>query len=272
VSASSSFTAPASASRREWRGGTVSAFAAASASRREWRGGTVSAFAADVERVLERVGIGSLSILAWSAGAAYALAVTERLGNRVDAASFYGAIAPPSTGIPLDGMDPAARAMWQLATGSARLVRVQLTALCAGAHRDPVRLSRISHLGAPSCDRSALSEPATRAMYARAYRGGAAMGAEGLAQEMSLLARPWDLDLGAIDGRVLRFVYGELDRLTPIGIGRHIVKALPGSHLTEVPHAGHLLIWQRWQDAIREVLAHQDPGAEQRTRRFAESH
>jgi len=223
-------------------------------------GRTILHFAEDIEYLLDRLRIDRAALLSWSAGGPYALAACARMRSRVKSATLISTIAPPAIGISLAGTDPVIHAMLRLASLSPALIAMQLATLRLGAqHRSDLLLRSLS-LTAPRCDRDILARPEVRKMFTHTFRTASATGVAGLIDELTLLARPWTVDLKHIQGANIELIYGDHDRLTPAIIGVRLSQLLSGSRLTVVPGAGHQWIWANWSGLLATIRGQIDPG------------
>jgi pimeloyl-ACP methyl ester carboxylesterase len=143
-------------------------------------------------------------------------------------------------GIPLAGMDPVLHGIWRIAgisriSGISRvLIAVQLATLRLAAQYHSDLLLQSLYLTAPRCDRDIVARPEVREMFSRTFRTASAPGVAGLIDELTLLAKPWTVDLNDIQGATVEFIYGDKDRLTPPVIGVRLSRLLPGSRLTVI--------------------------------------
>jgi pimeloyl-ACP methyl ester carboxylesterase len=80
-------------------------------------------------------------------------------------------------------------------------------------------------------------------------------GARGAALELLLfLARPWGFQPEELAVPV-HLWYGTEDVTVPIGMGRALARAIPGSHLVELRDAGHLAFLEHWEPIMRTAAA-----------------
>jgi len=115
-------------------------------------------------------------------------------------------------GIPLAGMDPVLHGMWRLAGISRALIAVQLATLRFEAQHHSELLLNSLYATAARCEREIVALPEVRAMFSRTFRTASAPGVAGLIDELTLLARPWTVDLNHIQGARVELIYGEKDR------------------------------------------------------------
>jgi pimeloyl-ACP methyl ester carboxylesterase len=214
------------------------------------RNRSMAAFAADVEELLDALELDSVRALAWSAGAPYALACCAAMPGRFVATTIAAGMAPPEVG---RCNDRFAALMLRLASWSPRAVATPLLLMRLQAQVEAELLLRTLFANAPGCDRAALEDPAIRQMFRRTYRSATARGIGGVLDELATLTRPWDVDLGAIDGASVALVYGELDRLTPAAVGGALARLLPGCELRIAERRGHMLLWTDWEAVVGEL-------------------
>ncbi len=222
------------------------------------RGRTIGSFADDVGEVLDQLAIENVSILGWSAGAPYALACCARMPGRVSAAMLVSPMAPPQLRLPVKGTDPFARGMLSLARRSSALVLGPVTLLRLGAQNSSELLMLALYAGAPKSDREVLNDEDVRRLFKQSYRGATRAGAAGLVTEIALLARDWDIDLGAVDGRRITLMHGTEDRLTPMGVSRVLHERLGSARLDERAGAGHMVLYAAWDSLISDLAGSPD--------------
>src|SRR5262249_37640579 len=129
-------------------------------------------------------------------------------------------------------------------------------ALRAAYHplRDVEAFYRRMVADAPEPDRAVLARPeiwsALVTMTAEALR----QGFRGFVHELALLARPWDLALHRIAAPV-HVWHGVHDVATPLAMGRHLAKVIPGARLTVFPDGGHFLMYTHAETIVPALSA-----------------
>lgn len=191
---------------------------------------TLLSWARSVGALADRHGIGSFSVLGWSAGGPHAVAVAAALPERVTRAAVVAGMPPPDG---LGAMPLDTRQAIRLARVSPRLAARPL----ARWGRRPV-----APTGDPDCDR------AYAAGRAESFRDGALW----LALELALLSRPWGFELAEVRVPVTLW-YGERDRVTPVSIGRDFERVLPDATL-HVVDDGHQLLFSRWREILADLV------------------
>lgn len=218
---------------------------------------SIARFADDVEQLLDELDITRCAVLAWSAGGAYALACRAALGNRITAMTVAGGMSPPEA--TNGSRDVFARFMLQLAAISPHLIGAPLYVLRRQAQLNGESLMRILYSRSPYCDRAVLAHPEIRELFKATYKSATWPGVSGLIDEVTALARPWDVDLDAIDGRILRFIYGDRDQLTPARDGELLANRIGASSFQIVPGVGHMHLWVTWGELLEDLVARSIP-------------
>ena len=217
-------------------------------------GATVGSFGRDVGVLAAELGIERLSLLAWSAGAVWALGVAATQPALVADVTLVGGLVPVEA-----FADPAVHA----AAGDARLAVVEagadLGADEAAALIGPMLVPdppttelAIEHLEA-SHDAVTTAElasvPGAAARMAEAMLDAVRAGTDGLVRDVAVHLSPLDVALGDVACPV-HLVYGELDQSCPPAFGAWYAAHLPHADLTVVPGAGHAVLLTHWVEIL----------------------
>jgi pimeloyl-ACP methyl ester carboxylesterase len=199
---------------------------------------TVADWASDVAAVVATLGIERFSVLGWSAGGPFALAVAAGLAPLVVHTATVGGMAPlrpplsaRQLGLVLDQM------LFPLSTRSrsvAALV-VRISALApAGVER------RMLLRSLPPEDR-AVVQTMSPADVADGLRDALRHGPGGVADDYAVLGAGWGFDVADVGGPVTVF-QGAADTLLPMSHAEALAAQLPPSRLEVVEGAGHFLL------------------------------
>ena len=209
---------------------------------------TPRSVADDHARVLDHLGIESVAVLAWSAGAIPALALAGAHADRVGRLTLVAPLVPADAYADpevLEGSDDNRRLFAEVLT-----------------HADPDEAGRelAPWLVPPELDevtaRSLLAGsiaavadiPGAADALAAAMLGAVAAGMTGLEREITAQATPLGSLLDAVEATVSVHV-GTDDRLTPVAMARWLATRLDGElHIHE--HAGHQLALTAWADLV----------------------
>jgi pimeloyl-ACP methyl ester carboxylesterase len=198
----------------------------------------VADWASDVSALVAALGIERFSVLGWSAGGPFALAVAARLAPLVAHAATVGGMAPlrpplsaRQLGLVLD------QVLFPLAARSRPLAAlvVRMSALA------PAGVERSVLLRALSPEDRAVVEKLTPADVADGLRDALRHGAGGVADDYAVLAAEWGFELADVGVPVTVF-QGVGDTLLPRSHAEALAAALPAGRLAIVEGAGHFLL------------------------------
>ena len=198
----------------------------------------VADWAGDVSAVVATLGIERFSVLGWSAGGPFALAVAAGLAPLVVHAATVGGMAPlrpplsaRQLGLVLDQVQfPLAARSRSLA---ALVVRTSALA--------PAGVERRMLLRALPPEDRAVVEPLTPTDVADGLRDALRHGAGGVAEDYAVLTARWGFDLGDVRVPVTVF-QGAADTLLPMSHAEALAAQLPSGRLEVVQGAGHFLL------------------------------
>ena len=199
---------------------------------------TVADWAADVSAVVAALDIERFSVLGWSAGGPFALAVAAGLAPLVVRTATVGGMAPlvaplsaRQLGLQLDKLlfPLSARNRWL----AAAVVRTSLLA--------PAGLERAVLLRALPPEDRAVVEKMTASEVADGLHDATRHGPGGVVDDYAVLAADWGFALADVGGPVTVF-QGAADTLLPRAHAEALAAQLPAGHLEVVDGAGHFLL------------------------------
>ena len=206
----------------------------------------------DITELADYLGLKQFSVLGYSAGTAYALAVAAAMPERILTMHLIAAVSP------LDDMEDfrAYNPMFRMTLFIARYTPGLLPALMRVMVKD-IRKNVYQHLeklfaDAPGQDREVLANPRLRANIATGLRASVRHNEHEIALEVLLAARDWQLDLTQISMPV-HIWYGEKDPLISPLAAKKLATLLPNTLLTLIPDAGHYLLYTHWQDILHSI-------------------
>jgi pimeloyl-ACP methyl ester carboxylesterase len=203
-----------------------------------------------VARFADALGIADFGVIGVSGGGRYACACAAGLGSRVTRVALVASTAPPEL--------PGVRATWSrqdrqlytLADKAPWLLRVALTGLARSTRSEPDRALRL-FTDLPAVDERALERPDVRERLAAMIREAFRQGARGPTHDLTLEARPWNIDLGAVEAPVDVW-HGTADTFVSVQQAEILVRALPDhANFHILTGEGHLSLVV---DHMREVL------------------
>jgi len=210
---------------------------------------SLGAFAADMDELADALGFKHFSIVGISGGGPFAAAVAAALPSRVARLALVspvGPIAPEKAGA--DGAPEIGRFHRFTFTALPRIpggVGLTFAAFRLLLTASPRLAAMAVATRAHSADRQVFADRAQALALAEMMRTGLKAGVGGPVLDMKLFARPWDVDLGAVQAET-RLWLGLDDRNVPIGAARRLAYAIPNATLSEIAGAGHFWILQNY--------------------------
>jgi pimeloyl-ACP methyl ester carboxylesterase len=201
---------------------------------------SISDFAADLEQVLDRLGIGDFAMLGLSGGGPYVLGCAAALPDRMKVAGVLGGVAPSV------GPDAAEGGVVALAATFAPVLsalRVPLSWLLAtffwGSRPFAVPAILLYARLSPEGDRALFARPEMRAMFLDDLLTGGRPGLRAPVFDVVLFGRHWGFELA--DVRIpVHWWHGDADHIIPMDHGRHVVRRLPDARFYTRPGESHL--------------------------------
>ncbi len=210
------------------------------------RSRTVTDWASDVrELTTHLLGEGApFSILAFSAGATYALACGQLPGLR--AISLAGGLGLPHL---ISNWRRFSQETWHIFL-SAKLANFrQATFLQIEAkHWDHLfnhwesYFEDVKH-GLSAADKRTLSRPEVEEAFRQNRRESYAQGPGYMLQEVQALYSDPHLDLTRLTACTVLIAHGLADQVVPVGVARHLHALIPGSGYQELPRLGHYFLY-----------------------------
>jgi pimeloyl-ACP methyl ester carboxylesterase len=203
----------------------------------------------DVTQLLDALGVGELSVLSLSGGAAYALACAHELGERVTGVGVLGGAPPPDvpwawpSWLPSRLRDTAHRP-W-----AAPLLQPVFAPLTVR----PALIPRYLQLRLAPADRRVIGRPGVRRVLAETFTEGLRQGSRALAEDRALLFRPWGFPLSAVRQRV-HVWHGTADWQVPAALGQALVAMLPAVVAHWFPGEGHFLVFDHAEDVYGTLV------------------
>ncbi len=219
------------------------------------RGATPQHFAADLAALFDHLGLESVHLLAWSAGAIWALGAASELGERVRSVTAVGALVPGEA-----FNDTRVRA----AAGSARLGMVttaeELGATAAAALIAPMLVPDPATPAAALEHRAEVdgddleAVPGATVQMAAATCDAVRQGAGGLIRDLAVQFGASRTDLEKVASPV-HLVTGGDDHVCPPAFADWYAAHLPDARVSIIEHAGHGLLLTHWRTILEAILA-----------------
>ena len=220
--------------------------------------GTVGSFADDAACLAAELGIARWSVLAWSAGSLFALAVAARHPSLVEGVGIVAGLPPfaayAEPGV-LDGAGPDRRTIAELGAEMGAAAVAEVLAPLVAPWPCDIDLAREFVLeGADDLRRVELAAvPGAVDAMAAGVVDAVAQGLGGVTRDIELQVLDPDIDLDDVRCPV-QLWYGSEDHSAPPSFGSWFVEHLPDASLEVIDGAGHCLLLPRWAQILRSVL------------------
>lgn len=216
---------------------------------------------ADVDELLEALGIDRFCVAALSGGGPYALACAHDFPDRVVAASILGGVAPhvgPDAvpGGTVGALAPLGGIADTLAAPVGTAIAGIITALAPVASPGLDLVARLF----PAGDREVFARPDIKAMFIDDIVRTARHRVPGPALDLRVFVRPWGFALGDVAVPV-HFWHGDADPIVTIAQARHMADRVPNATFVLRPGESHLGAFAVAEDAVVAAMAHWDEAA-----------
>lgn len=213
---------------------------------------------ADLEILLDRLGVGEVCSVGLSGGGPYALGIAAALHDRVPAVAVLGGVAPTSGPDRIDGglVSVGSRVAPLISFGRVPLGFGLSTAVRLARPVASPALDLYARLS-PAGDRRLLGRPEFKAMFLDDLLNGSRRQLSAPLSDLLLFTRDWGFRLADVD-RHVQWWHGDSDHIVPHAHGEHAVGRLPSADLTTLPGEGHLGGLGVSEQILAELITHLD--------------
>jgi pimeloyl-ACP methyl ester carboxylesterase len=206
--------------------------------------------ASDAASVLDALGVDRFSVMGWSLGGQYALAVAHALPQRVVRAAVLAGCLPlddPHRRAELNRLD---RRLATLSTGRPGAARLVFSALHAAARSAPALVTRQACAAVPKHEAAAIR--AQGKWLARSTEE-AVRNSRGAVDEYRAMVSPWAFDPAGVTVPVAVH-QGSADTLVPESWGRALAGMLGNAAFHLHPGDGHMIALTRRADVLSALI------------------
>lgn len=208
---------------------------------------------ADVTALADHLGLDRFAVLGVSGGGPHALACAAMLAGRVTRAAIVSGVGPIAGPADTDGMMRSNQLLSALARRSERAALPLTGLMTAVARHRPEQAMRSMAKQLPASDVAVLERPEILAAFVAEARSASATTAAAAAQDMSIFARPWGVELSAIRLPV-DFWQGDADRNVPPAHAVRQSALVEGSTVHHLAGEGHFLVIDHLEEILRTVV------------------
>ena len=207
----------------------------------------------DLAAVADSLGLVRFAVVGFSGGGPYVAATAHELADRVVAAASVAGAGPVDAPAALAGLSLYRRTACTLARRAPTLFRAAM-GLTNHPGRNPGRfLNKFTGDLAPS-DQAIIARPEIRAKLVATYAESVRQGLRGVALDLAIAMRPWGFRLDEIRCPYCIW-HGDDDRSMPIAMAQYLAQSIPNCRTTFLPGEGHMFLYDRWADILRQLLA-----------------
>lgn len=213
---------------------------------------------ADVVPLLAHLGLDRFSVLGWSEGGQYALAVAYELGEQVLRCAVVAGCPPLDDASTFRELNRLDRRLSSLSTRAPGLARgyFRLTGLLAEAA--PRQVIRLATRELPADEAEAVR---AQGRWLPTILGEGARQPRGCVDEYRAMSAPWGFAPEDVGVPVAVF-QGGADVLVPPAWGQVLADRIPRATLRSVPGGGHFIALTRSTDILRYLAGSAEPVAE----------
>jgi pimeloyl-ACP methyl ester carboxylesterase len=214
----------------------------------------VADYAVELAVLADALEIDRFTVLGYSGGGPYALAVAAALGPRVQSAVIVAGAGEIGTWATFADLARSDRQMTWLSVHAPVVARAALRSADLGARIAP----RIALWSAGSelteTDRAALRELGSPRQALALFTQALAHSSAGVVADYALLARPWQVDLAGITVPVHCW-HGTADTLVPLAHSEELARRLPNARVKTWPDEGHLAFITHVDEVLDDLAA-----------------
>jgi pimeloyl-ACP methyl ester carboxylesterase len=208
----------------------------------------------DLAALADALKIEKFHLFGHSGGTPYTLVSAWAMPERVRGAAVACGPCPPGNPAAMEGITPlnrfglvAGRWMpWVLWQGI-------VWYLYRMGHEHPEYLFNRAAGDRPEADAKIFSDPEIFKLCCLGQSEGLRPGTRGFAWETRILVRPWSFPLEQVKVPV-HIWHGTEDVDAPVGMGRALAAAIPGSKLTVLQGEAHNLIFPHWEEILTDLF------------------
>jgi pimeloyl-ACP methyl ester carboxylesterase len=192
-----------------------------------------------VAEFVDAMGIDTFAVWGYSGGGPYAIATAAKLPGRVTAAAVTAGMGQIPAWASIDEFEKTDRQFLVMATKRPRLAGALLGTAGRLARLAPASAMRSFEKQLSAADKQVIATLGTpreaMALFTQAFLRGPA----GVVADYAALAKPWDVDLAAIECPVL-VAHGTADQMVPLSHSVALAERVASATMVTWPDEGHL--------------------------------
>lgn len=213
---------------------------------------SVLSWAGDVKQLLDRLGLEQVSVMGFSAGGIYAMALGRELPERVCHITLVSSVGIFDTVADLNGMIPRDRMILTLGRHMPAILTPFMQLMISSLRKNPQQYFDDMVKNLPPFERHYLRHPALKKMITHAFLDATRNGVRGMVYELMLMSQPWGFSPSEVNVPV-RLWHGAKDASVPVAMGRSLAAKLPNCKAYILEDSGHFMIYDRLSDILAAV-------------------
>jgi pimeloyl-ACP methyl ester carboxylesterase len=207
----------------------------------------------DVAALADELGFDRFAVMGMSGGGPYTLACAYAIPERLTTATVIAAAAPMDVPGLSDHLPRQTRVALRLARTAPWVVSTMLSRQRKLARENPSKAVEASISMMSKVDQAIAARPEVAAILPEIYSEAYRLGHQGPAWDLTVLSRPWGFRPEDIRMPVTLW-QGDDDLNVPVEWGRYFAATLPDCNAHFLPNAGHLLIFDHFDQILAEAL------------------
>lgn len=203
----------------------------------------------DIEHLADALSIARFSVVGVSGGGPHAAACAYALPHRLTGVALVSSLAPTNRPGGLEGLGTWVQAAFRIGRYLPWILH-PLMARLADPREGAAAFEAGQWGNLCASDQQILGRPEVGRMMSQSFRESARQGVRAYAQDVTVFARPWGFDLGAIVPMV-HLWHGASDTILPSHMGYYLAANIPRTRFTEVRDGGHFMVI----DILEQVFA-----------------
>ncbi len=215
--------------------------------------GDLTAYADDIRQLLAHLNLANAYFVGYSTGGLYACASAYYRPELCNAMALVSSVSPFNHVSELAKVRPRLnKLILSLGRYSPNIMEPVFRLICKGARLDPERFLRgiVHELEAP--DKKIAEVQHIFRTFVDNFQEGVRHGVEGVVQDVLNISKTWPFPLEEIQQRT-NVWHGAHDALVPLVLAQKFSK-LPNSHIRILNNAGHMFIYERWQQILEDLV------------------
>lgn len=195
-------------------------------------------------------------LLGISGGGPYAVALAERLPNRVAGLALVSPIGPLADCAKgtLGTLHPFQRWFFTGLPARRRLLGIQGRVAAGAFKAAPISFARLFARSLGPADRAVLSQPHVEASLIRMTKEALRQGSEAGVRDLEIFARSWEVDFSAVTSPAVLW-QGTSDRIVPPAVSLALADMLPRCEAVRLPMQGHFWVYDHAADVLARLKA-----------------